>query len=79
LAALPRPSGAPQSIIASLIANYWQGVKLLRDQLTPALERNDLAALARLAPLGQQTNVRANALATELGAQVCAENPLPSG
>jgi hypothetical protein len=78
LAAVPRPSDATRQIIASLVANYKQSVKMLRDQLIPALERNDLTTLARLAASGQQMNARANTLATELGARVCTENPLPS-
>jgi hypothetical protein len=68
-----------RSIIASLIANYRHSIAVLRDQLIPALERNDLTALARLAVSGQTMNANANALADELGAHVCAENPLPSG
>jgi hypothetical protein len=79
LAELARPSGAARSIVASLIANYRQAIAVLRDQLIPALERNDLITLARLAASGEKVNANANALADELGAHVCAENPLPSG
>jgi hypothetical protein len=79
LAALARPSGVARSIVASLIANYRQAIAVLRDQLIPALERNDLITLARLAASSQKMNANANALADELGAHVCAENPLPSG
>jgi hypothetical protein len=44
-----------------------------------ALERNDRAAFLRLARQELRVGRRADALATALGADTCAEDPFPAG
>ena len=78
LAAIARPAGDRASITRLLTILRTQNT-IFSSQLIPALRRNDTVAATRLFRKNDRLGTEFNAIARRLGAQVCAENPQPSG
>ena len=77
LAAIPRPANE-RSKIQALIAASQLETSLL-PQFLRAMTRNDQGSMRRLGGRLDRLDSRFNALARQLGARVCAENPEPQG
>jgi hypothetical protein len=78
LAAIARPAGDRVSIVRLLTILRTQNT-MFSSELIPALRRNDTVAATRLFRKNDQLGSVFNAIARRLGAQICAENPQPSG
>ncbi len=77
LSAIPRPTSERLSI-AALVKDARAGIPLIHEAIT-AFQKGDAALLLRVQKAAQTLNDESNALATTLGARICAVNPQPSG
>jgi hypothetical protein len=77
IAAIPQPP-SERNLIASLLATERTGERLLREEIA-ALQRGDRVTLTLLGPEANNATKTYNSQARQLGAWVCAENPVPSG
>ena len=78
LAAIARPAG-DRSSIGRLLAILRTQNRIFSSQLIPSVQRNDTVTATRLFRKNDQLGTEFNAIARQLGARVCAENPEPSG
>jgi hypothetical protein len=78
LSAIPRPPTVSRSL-KEMLSIIREQSDLVRNQLLPALQRGDAPAYRRLGKTINGLNARYNTLARSVGANVCAENPQPSG
>ena len=78
LAAIPRPSSERKQI-GSFLTTARTEHRLIVEQMIPAAQRGDQAALSRLATKKDKLSAQYNRLAFAVAAGVCAEDPQPSG